>query len=220
MLSLASIVIWCGFDAINFYLIHAWSYIGVPPRFIDRFWGYWLAFGAVVPGMLLSGQAIMNARWFDRVRGRRWHLPRVVMFIIAIVGAVGFVWPFVQRDPITNYTLWLSLILLLDPLNLMLGRPSLLRDWQAGWYGRTLALAAGGLLCGLLWEFWNYWALAKWVYHLGFLGRLENLRYFQMPVLGLLGFLPFGPQCWVIWQTMQIPLEDLIEPLPDERALL
>jgi hypothetical protein len=87
-------------------------------------------------------------------------------------------------------------------------------------FWRAAALFAGGLVCGLLWEFWNYWALAKWVYHLEFLGPLEHIRYFEMPVLGLLGFLPFGAECWVMWQTIRIALDGLAEPLPDERSLL
>jgi hypothetical protein len=94
------------------------------------------------------------------------------------------------------------------------------RDWQAGWYGRTLAAFAGGLTCGLLWEFWNYWALAKWTYHLPFLGGWENVRYFEMPLIGLIGFIPFGIECWVMWQSMRMPLDGLAEPLPDERSLL
>jgi hypothetical protein len=219
LLCLASIVIWCIFDAINFYLINAWSYIGIPRRMSDRLWAYVLAFGAVVPGMLLSGQVLMNAGAFDWARSRSWRMPRAVVALVVVLGAAGIIWPLVHHDPVTNYTLWFSLMLLLDPLNMKLHRPSIFRDWQNGWYGRTLALMAGGLICGLLWEFWNYWALAKWIYHLPFLGAAENIRYFQMPVLGLLGFLPFGPQCWVMWQTMRIALQDTLEPLPDERAI-
>jgi hypothetical protein len=220
MLCLASIVIWCLFDAINFYFINAWSYIGIPPRMIDRIWGYVLAFGAVVPGMLLSAQVLMNARTFDWARSRSWGMPRAAIALIVFLGAAGFIWPLVHHDPVTNYTLWFSLMLLLDPLNMKLRRPSIFRDWQNGWCGRTLALMAGGLICGLLWEFWNYWALAKWIYHLPFLGAAENVRYFQMPLLGLLGFLPFGPQCWVMWQTICVALGETVEPLTDERALV
>jgi hypothetical protein len=94
------------------------------------------------------------------------------------------------------------------------------RDWQHGWYGRTLACFGGGLLCGFLWEFWNYWALSKWVYHLPFLGSLENYRYFEMPLMGLIGFLPFGIECWVMWQLIRIPFDGLVEELPDDRTLM
>ena len=221
LLCLASIVIWCVFDCVNFYYIHAWSYIGMPiESALHRYWGYSFAFAAVVPGMLLSGQAFMNLGWFDPARSSGFRLPRRVKWVVLATGAGMFLLPFVLKDPKGNLTLWTSLVLLLDPINLKLGRPSFLRDWQNGWFGRTLAAFAGGLLCGLLWEFWNYWALAKWVYHLPFLGSAEHVRYFEMPVVGLLGFIPFGLECWVMWQTLRIPFDGLAEPLPDERAML
>jgi hypothetical protein len=221
LLCLASIVIWCVFDWINFYYIDAWSYIGMPiANRWHRYWGYAFAFAAVVPAMLMSGQVFMNLGWFDWARSPAWRMPRWAKWVALGAGGAMLIWPFLGRDPITNLTLWTSLVFFLDPINLKLGRPSMFRDWQKGWYGRTLAAFAGGLLCGLLWEFWNYWALAKWVYRLPFLGRLEHLRYFEMPIIGLLGFIPFGLECWVMWQSMRIALDGLAEPLSDERSLL
>jgi len=46
-----------------------------------------------------------------------------------------------------------------------------------------------GYLCGIVWEFFNYWAAAKWVYHVPY---LSQIKIFEMPVLGFLGFGPFG----------------------------
>ena len=115
---------------------------------------------------------------------------------------------------------WLGFILMIDPLNARAGDESILGDWYEGHTGRLVNLLIAGLICGLLWEFWNYWALAKWTYHLPFLGGWENVRYFEMPVIGLIGFIPFGIECWVMWQSMRMPLDGLAEPLPDERSLL
>ena len=221
LLCLASIVIWCVFDWINFYFIGAWVYLGMPQSSAwDRYWGYALAFGSVVPGMLMTGQVFLNLGWFDWARSPGWRMPRWAKWVALWTGLAMTVWPFIRQDPITNLTLWTGLVFFLDPVNLKLGRPSMFRDWQAGWYGRTLAAFAGGLACGLLWEFWNYWALAKWTYHLPFLGSWESVRYFEMPVIGLIGFIPFGIECWVMWQSMRMPLDGLAEPLPDERSLL
>jgi len=49
---------------------------------------------------------------------------------------------------------------------------------------------------------------------------MQHVKYFEMPVPGLLGFIPFGLECWVMWQTIRIPLGGLVEPLPDEMQLL
>jgi len=220
LLCLASVVIWCVFDWINFYSIRAWRYIGMPPSFFARLVGYMVAFAAIVPGMLMSGQVLLNAGAFDWARSRPWRMPWWGPVLSLAAGAAMLAWPVLHAAPVATLTLWTSLVFLLDPLNYWLGRPSMLRDWSAGWYGRTLAAFAGGLVCGLLWEFWNYWALTKWTYSLPFLGNLESIRYFEMPVIGLIGFIPFGIECWVMWQTMRIALDGLAEPLPDERSLL
>jgi hypothetical protein len=223
LLFIASIFIWCVFDLINFWVFaphHAWRYVGMPPAFADRLWGYILAFGAVVPGMLLIGQLYLSLGWFDWARIRPRAMSRGVEVAALLVGVGMLAWPLVSRRQVTNYTLWTSLVFLLDPINLWLGRPSMLRDWENGWFGRTLAAFAGGLTCGLLWEFWNYWALAKWVYDLPFLGAMERYKYFEMPLPGLLGFIPFGIECWVMWQMMRIGLDGLAEPLPDGRTLV
>lgn len=220
LLCLASVVIWCIFDWINFYSIRAWRYIGMPEAFANRVPGYLIAFGTIVPGMLMSGQVLANWRAFDWARSRPWRLPAWVLRTSLAVGVAMLLWPLLHADPVTNLTLWTSLVFLVDPINCWLGRPSMWRDWSAGWYGRTLAAFAGGLLCGFLWEFWNYWALAKWTYHLPFLGPMEHVRYFEMPVPGLLGFIPFGLECWIMWQTLRIAFDGFAEPLPDERSLL
>lgn len=221
LLCLASIFIWCVFDLINFGGgTLSWIYIGLPTRMSDKFLGYFFAFATIVPGMLMTGEVMLGAGVFDWARSREWRMPRWAKWLALIAGAAMFAWPLLVRNAITNLTLWTSLLFLLDPINLKLGRPSMFGDWQNGWYGRTLAAFSGGLLCGLLWEFWNYWALTKWTYHLPFLGSWERLRYFEMPAAGLLGFIPFGMECWVMWQTIRILLDGLAEPLPDESNLL
>lgn len=219
-LALASVPIWCLFDWVNFCFIHAWDYIGLPPSLLQRLWGYFLAFASITPAMLLSGQVLLNAGLFNWATGRPWRMPRWLPWASLIAGAAMFAWPFLSRDPVSNLTLWASLVFLIDPINDRLGRPSMWRDWRSGRYARTLAAFAGGLTCGLLWEFWNFYALAKWTYHLPFLGPLEQYKYFEMPLPGLLGFLPFGLECWVLWQLLRIPLDRWLEPPPDERSLL
>lgn len=141
----------------------------------------------------------------------------------AVIGACFLFWSLAVAHPVGNLGLWVGLIFLLDPVSALLKQPSLLRDWQHGRYGRTLALFAGGATCGFLWEFWNYWAIAKWTYHLPFLGELERYRYFEMPWLGFLGFLPFAAECWVMLNVI-IGLfarlgAPMVEPLPNDDAV-
>ena len=56
-------------------------------------------------------------------------------------------------------------------------------------------MCLAGLVCGLLWETWNFRSGAKWTYSIPFVGQF---RIFEMPVLGFLGFIPFALECYVI----------------------
>ena len=196
------------FDWVNFYFMRAWSYHGLPEQTWSRYVGYFIAFAAINPGMFLAAQ------WFNQLGLRRLRttgvrIPLVIQIAVLLLGVVFVIYPFVVGNPIGSMTLWVSLIFLFDPVNHWLGRPSIIGDWRAGRWGRTLALMAGGALCGLCWEFWNYWAIAKWTYDLPFLGAWQSYRYFEMPWIGFLGFLPFAIECWVIL----ISLEALTERL-------
>ncbi|MEK6571620.1 MAG: hypothetical protein AABZ61_09630, partial [Bacteroidota bacterium] len=48
-------------------------------------------------------------------------------------------------------------------------------------------------VCGGLWEFWNYWAEARWVYDVPF--SWSGPKVFEMPLAGFLGFIPFAVEC-------------------------
>ncbi len=140
------------------------------------------------------------------------------------IGAGLVIWTHLARDPLGCMTLWVGLIYLLDPINAKLGLPSLIRDWESGRYGRTISLFAGGATCGLLWELWNYWAITKWTYNLSFLGQFEQYRYFEMPWIGFLGFLPFAAECWVMLNTIIAVMKSyrirIAESLPDDHTVI
>ncbi|MHC4947259.1 MAG: hypothetical protein ACYTG1_03220 [Planctomycetota bacterium] len=218
-----SVPVWLLFDWVNFSFIHAWAYHGLPRSMAHRWTGYFLAFGAISPAMLLAAE-LVSRLGLARLAGPAVRVGPRAGGAVAAVGAACLALPFVLRDPIANLTLWIALPLLLDPVNRRLGAPSLLVDLGAGRWGRLVALMAGGLACGLLWELWNYWAIAKWTYDLPFLGPLEHVRYFEMPVPGLAGFLPFGPACWVAFNTILAGLRRVglggAEPLPHEAGIL
>jgi hypothetical protein len=96
-----------------------------------------------------------------------------------------------------------------DPVNAWRGQPSIANDLSHGDWRRLWSLLLSGLLCGVLWEFWNYWAISKWTYTVPFFG---GTKIFEMPILGFLGFPPFAVECWV----MYIFLRSLLQPRTSE----
>jgi hypothetical protein len=173
--------------------------------------------------MFLAAQWL-SALGLRRLRTRGVPLGLAAEAAVMMLGVACTALPFLAGGPLGSVPLWLSLLFRLDPLNRWLGAPSVLGDWRAGRWGRTLSLMAGGSICGLCWEFWNYWALAKWTYHLPFLGALEHYRYFEMPWLGFLGFPAFGVECWVALNTVVVLADHLglrvVESLPEDWAVL
>jgi len=101
--------------------------------------------------------------------------------------------------------LWVGVIFILDPLIYRRDRvASLLGQAAKGSYARLLRLMLAGLLCGVLWEFWNYWSGAKWIYTIPFFNFWE---VFEMPLVGYLGFMPFALECYLFWQLLRLVKE-------------
>ncbi|MFN4090490.1 MAG: hypothetical protein ACK4QW_15805 [Alphaproteobacteria bacterium] len=218
---LASIPIWVVFDWINFDFMHAWAYHGLADNFWHRNLGYAVAFAAITPGMLMTAE-VLRAVGFPEVRLRPIRIGPTGRMLMVVAGGAALIFPIWIADPIGSLTLWLSFWLVLDPINHRFGAPSLIGDWSEGRWGRTLALAAGGGICGLWWESWNWFATTKWTYDLPFLGPLEAWAYFEMPLIGFLGFLPFGPECWVMFNSCVLLASRLglrgVEPPADRRS--
>jgi hypothetical protein len=73
---------------------------------------------------------------------------------------------------------------------------SLLGELARGRPGRLLRILLAGLICGLVWEFLNSFARIRWIYTVPF---LEDVKLFEMPPLGFLGFPPFAVECVVVY---------------------
>ncbi len=218
-----SIPIWLSFDWFNFSFLSAWQYHGLAENLLYRYTGYFFAFGTICPALFLFAQVYQDLG-FERLVGRQFVVGRKLGLLVFSLGVLFLAYPLAVHNPSGTITLWLAWFLILDPINRRLGAPSLLADWAAGRWGRTVSLMAAGATCGVLWEFWNYWAAAKWTYDLPFLGPLEAYRFFEMPLVGLIGFPPFAMECWAMFQTAILVLQKcqirLIEPLPDQRSVL
>jgi hypothetical protein len=111
------------------------------------------------------------------------HLAGWVM-IGLIVGWPQFFFPLV----------WISVVLVLDPIAYWLGGRSLgwhiaRHDWSP-----LFNIAVGTLICGWFWEMWNIYSLPKWTYSIPY---VEYLHVFEMPVLGYGGYVPFGYEVYL-----------------------
>jgi hypothetical protein len=129
-----------------------------------------------------------------------WRFPRGLLRAATLIGAVLTVLPLVVVDARLVPLVWTGFVLLLEPINYRRGRPSWLGALAAGDASLVLALLTSGLVCGLLWEFWNYWALTRWTYSVPYVG---SVKLFEMPVLGYLGFPPFALECYAMYHWLR-----------------
>ncbi len=188
---LLSVAFWCVFEAYN-RVMPGWRYVNLDENLSVRLAGYAIAFATIMPGMFLTAEWLQCHGLFAarRCRPRRWTASGLNVSM-AVGAAFCFVPPFLP-EAWRGYLwamVWVGWFLMLEPINYRRGLPSLYRDWERGEVARTAQLLAAGAICGLLWEFWNMWAYTKWVY---IFPPGIPAKYFEMPVLGFLGFLPFA----------------------------
>ena len=193
-----SVGFWLIFEFYNLY-IRNWNYIGLPEEWPLRWLGYLWAFATIWPAILLTAEALEGWNPIFKSRIRPLRITGKHLVLSSAFGAFCLIVPFLVPSAIAPYLaapVWLGFVFLLDPLNTWLGKNSLLQDLQKGEPRTLYSLLLSGFLCGLLWEFWNFWAGAKWHYTVPILG---NLKIFEMPFLGYLGFPAFAVECYVMY---------------------
>ena len=176
-----------------------WQYHDLEPNAFLRRVGYDWAFATIFPALFLTAAAL-RATLFAATRVRPWSVSATTLNVAVAAGGVAVLLPLVTPSPWLVPLVWVGWILLLEPVNYRRGRPSWLRDLARGDASRLLALLASGVVCGLLWELWNYWAPTKWTYTVPYLG---HVKLFEMPVLGYLGFPPFALECYAMYHWVR-----------------
>ncbi|HEY7855604.1 MAG TPA: hypothetical protein VIC32_04105 [Terriglobales bacterium] len=190
-----SVVSWIIFEAYNLRLAN-WTYVGIPKEFWQLALGSTWAFATITPGILETAE-LVHAAWASKLRCRPWR-PGGGGTIIA-VGVACLVIPLIAPlgwAPYLFALVWAGFLFTLDPVHRMLGWPSLLAGLEHGEPGAAVALLAAGGACGFFWEFWNYWASARWQYVFPILHRY---RIFAMPIPGFAGFPPFAIECYCLY---------------------
>ncbi|HEX5476130.1 MAG TPA: hypothetical protein VFX12_15840 [Vicinamibacterales bacterium] len=214
-LAAASIALWVVFELYNAFALHNWYYVNLPANALLRYFGYAWAFATISPAIFETGELI--AAWRDRraPRSRRDPPPLVPLgaagWTSVLVGLGLVLLPILHPSPWLAAPVWLGFIFLFDPLNAAAGAESIRSDLRAGQYRRLIALLLSGLACGFIWEFWNDWSRAKWIYTVPV---PPHVKLFEMPLAGFGGFPPFAVECFTmyvfvrhwIWRGVERPI--------------
>jgi len=220
-LAIASIPLWLVFEFYNRFIDNCY-YVNLPDNALLRYFGYAWSFATIWPAIFEGAELI--AVWRE---GRAQAGPKTravteasnasattvvaqdfspahfgsAEWLSIAAGAAMLVWPLIWPSRYLAAPVWLGFIFLLDPINARLGGESLKADLERHRYDRLVNLALSGLLCGVLWEFWNYWSRAKWHYTVPI---MENLKIFEMPVPGYFGFPAFAFECFTMYVFVRL----------------
>jgi hypothetical protein len=199
-----SVPLWVVFELYNKYSIHNWYYLGLPEVRLVRDFGYVWSFATITPAIFETAEVVASFRHRRRSEGLK-HPPspqrlRPGNWMAIATGAVMVSVPLFVHSTYLAAPIWLGFILLLDPLNAWAGSESIVQDWREGRAARLIDLMLSGLICGVVWEFWNYWSGTKWIYNVPI---LPEIKIFEMPMLGFGGFPPFAVECFVMYVAVR-----------------
>ena len=191
--------VWWLFEGLNNFVLN-WHYMDTQDF---SFWKMLLVgtidFSTVIPAVFETAALVSTFQFIEHLRIRRrfvisprlpWGLMYIGAFSLAAVVIVPrFAFPLA----------WVWLVLIVDPLNYLRGRASLLEQISRGDWRMVVALALAAAICGVFWEMWNYFAMPKWFYTVPFVGFL---KIFEMPLLGYGGYWPFAWELYALYHLV------------------
>lgn len=192
-----SVPLWLIFEAYNLRLAN-WMYVGLPSNPFERWFGYAWSFATITPGIFMTGALIESFGWF-KDESRPVRFSRATETVLIVLGAGCLIVPLLVPKSAAAYVfglVWLGFLFLLEPINYRLHLPSFEGDLARGHRARLYSFLISGWVCGWLWEFWNYWARAGWIYTFP-IG--QQMKIFQMPAPGYLAFPVFALECFAMY---------------------
>ncbi len=201
-LVICSVPLWLIFEAVNLRLKN-WAYVGLPASALARDAGYAWAFATIWPAIYETADLVKALRLTGRRSNPHAPISLRTLAAISLAGLVCISLPVMLPARIGSYLfgmVWIGFALLLDPLNYHWGGRSVLREWENGSTDTLKSFLLSGVVCGFLWEFWNYWAHARWVY---IFPIFQHWKIFEMPAPGFLGFPPFAVECMAMFEFLR-----------------
>ena len=191
-----SIICWYVFEGVNL-LLRNWTYVDLPENTAARWLGYAWSYATIFPGIFVTAE-LVESFIGNRLEGRRRiDFSARTEQVFFVTGFILFVVPLVFPSPYLCPLPWISVLLWFEGMNDRLGVGSFSAMFRRGSYGLFVSLIVSGAICGFLWEFWNFWAGTKWQYSVPY---LSDVKIFEMPVLGYLGFMPFALECYLMYR--------------------
>jgi len=192
----ASAAFWWLFEYLNRF-VQNWHYTGVEFSPLEYFLYAGFSFSTVLPAFASTREWLASfpaLGGFQSFLPLRVHRPTRVALLTLLAAGTGLLLLGIYPDYVFPL-LWISPLLIMVSLQALMKEAHALSPLGHGDWRGVLSSALAALVCGFFWEMWNYYSLARWVYHIPF---VQHLPLFEMPLLGYAGYLPFGVECAVV----------------------
>ncbi len=193
----ASAGFWWFFEYLNRF-VQNWSYTGADFGPAEYFLFATLSFSTALPAITTTREWLLSFSWWNRAYQHFFpvRVSSPCFFAAAVLTASGTGLFLLGVYPNHFFALlWVSPLFILVSLQVLLKETHIFSPLRDGDWRFVMASALAALLCGVFWEMWNFYSLAKWEYHVPF---VQRFHVFEMPILGYAGYLPFGWECTVV----------------------
>lgn len=191
---------WWFFEFLNIP-VQNWRYVGIEYLGVYANLFAFVSFCTVLPALFETVELLKSLRPYRKKSKKAGKVSERTLHLIMALGALCFLLP-VLFPKVFYALIWGAFFFLLDPLNYVNKQPSIIGHVKNGNKSIVLYLLLAGIIIGILWEFWNYWAVVKWVYEIPF---VTFLKIFEMPLLGYIGYFPFALELYAMyWFTRSL----------------
>ena len=188
---------WWFFEYLNRF-VQNWHYVGIDEFSAAEYTVFaTLSFSTVLPAVMSTLDLLEAHRVGSPFRS--WQIVRAGPR--RMTGGLGLAFygialaAIAVRPDILFPLVWIAPAGVILSLQALAGRKTVLSDLAHGDWSRAVAACLAALVCGIFWEMWNMWSMAKWIYTVPY---VQAIHMFEMPLLGFIGYLPFGIECLCI----------------------
>ena len=209
VIAVISIPAWWFFEFLNYYAVEFWVYPS-DKIFSPGWQAIWalVSFSVVLPAIFEWYTLLhtVDGMWNRWRHGPALTLSARQLWLVVAIGVVALVL-------FGAFPFQLFVVLWLGPPIVLTAALVLYRFWtplqpiKRGNWSPVVLVALASLINGLFWEFWNFGSKFfhdgyqtnpnYWYYEIPYVDKVHFFS--EMPLLGYLGYLPFGFLAWVCW---------------------
>lgn len=199
ILFLVSAPAWWLFELLNMR-VQNWFYEG--REFFTDFQYFLFAsvcFSTVIPAVFGTAEFVGTFKWINNIKPGYKIGSKPASIIICFITGCVFLFLLLMWPLYFFPLMWISVLLILEPINVWLKRKSIFQFTSIGDWRIIISLCLGCLICGFFWEMWNFYSYPKWIYEVPF---VDFLHIFEMPILGYFGYIPFALELYALYHLV------------------